>query len=128
MHQSLIQNPIMESLQEDGGTIFWALGDLKFSPTTGRGGGRSQMEGLRFSTLLGDNNKVFSTGGMEGVPTLLAKNYSSLPPGKVSPVDSHHQIFIAPTKGLFPRTPLNSSFLMKKFFQSSIMTSKRIDL
>ena len=92
------------------------------------GGGLSQMEGLKFSTLLGDNNKVFSTGGMEGVPTLLAKNYSSLPPGKVSPVDSHHQIFIAPTKGLFPRTPLNSSFLMKKFFQSSIMTSKRIDL
>ena len=38
MHQSLIQNPIMESPQEDGGTIFWALGDLKFSPTTGEGG------------------------------------------------------------------------------------------
>ena len=115
MHQSLIQNPIMESPQEDGGTIFLGLGGSQIFTYNWRGG-LSQMGGLKFSTLLGDNNKVFSTGGMEGVRTLLAKNYSSLPLGKVSPVDSHHQIFIAPYQRFIPPNPTKFKFSNEKIF------------
>ena len=83
----------------------------------------SQMEGLKFSTLFygegGDGrgcNRVFSTGGWrESIltgPKLLIS-----PIGKVFPIDSPHQRFIPPN-------PLNSTFLLKTFFQSRIMTSK----
>ena len=56
------------------------------------------LGGLKFFTLLEGGTTGFS----------LLKNYSSLPPGKVFPVDSPHQIFIPPS--------LNSTFLLKIFF------------
>ena len=104
-----------------GGQFYGTLGDLKFSPTPL--GELSQMEGLKFSTLFygegGDGrgcNRVFSTGGWrESIltgPKLLIS-----PIGKVFPIDSPHQRFIPPN-------PLNSTFLLKTFFQSRIMTSK----
>ena len=43
-------------------------------------------------------------GGWWEFPPALAKNYSSLPPRKVSSIDSPHQIFIPLTKGSFPPT------------------------
>ena len=65
----------------------------------GGGGGWVQfLRGLKFFTLLQGGTTGFS----------LTKNYSSLPPGKVSSVDSPHQIFIPPS--------LNSTFLLKIFF------------
>ena len=68
------------------------------------------------------NNRVFFKQqgfyywGMEKVPPPLAKNSVSLPPEKVSPVDSPDQIFIPTTKGSFVPNPLNSTFLLKIFF------------
>ena len=82
----------------------------------GGGGWLSQIGGLKFSKLWVGNNKVFSTGEMEGVPPLLTKNSSPLPPGKVSPADFPCHIFIPPTKGSSPPNPLNSTFLLKIFF------------
>ena len=61
-----------------GGQFYWALGDLKFSLTTGMGeggGGLSQMRGLKFSTLLRWDDRVFSTWGMEGVPPPLDSTF-----------------------------------------------------
>ena len=60
------------SHQEDRSNFIRPWGDLKFSPTPG---GLSQMRGLKFSTLSGGgDNRVFPTGGMEGVPPQLAEN------------------------------------------------------
>ena len=79
--------------QENGGANFirpW--GTLNF---------HLPMEGLShgvftiFHTFFGGGGFLY--WGMEGVPPTLTKNYSSLPPKKVSPLDSPHQRFIPPT-------------------------------
>ena len=105
-------SPHTLSPQEDVGTILLGLGILNFQlPLMGMA-----KWGFKILHTLGGDNRVFSTGRMEGVPSPLAKNYSSLPLGKVSPVDYPHQIFIPPTKSSFPTNPLNSTFLLKTFF------------
>ena len=87
---SVLNNDMESSPQEDGGgQFYWAYGV---------------------------DNRVFSTRGMEVVPPPLTKNYSSLPPGKVFPVDFLHQMLIPPHQGFIPPKPLNSTFLLKIFF------------
>ena len=62
--------------KEDGGQFYGALGDLKVSSTSG---GLSQMEGFKVFHTFGGDNRIFSTGGIEGVPPPLAKNLLFLP-------------------------------------------------
>ena len=76
-----------------GGQFYWILGDLKFSPTPW---GLSQMGGLKFFTLLREDNKSFLNWGMEGESPPTGQNLLIFPPtGKVPPVDSPHKIFIS---------------------------------
>lgn len=60
--------------KEDGGQIYGALGDLKVSSISG-----GLMEGFKVFHTFGGDNRVFSTGGIEGVPPPLAKHLLFLP-------------------------------------------------
>ena len=86
------------SSQEDGGQFYWALGDLKFSPTSG---GLSQVVFLKFFSLFLGGQQGFLYWGNEGVSSPLAKNLLIPPPGKVT----------LPTKLLFS-TPLVRIFML----------------
>ena len=74
-----------------GGTISWALGDLKFLPTPG---GLSQMGGLKFVKLLGGDNRVFSSGGWGKSPII--QKFTHLSPTRKGPTSR------LPPKGSFP--------------------------
>ena len=100
------------------------LGNLKFSPSPG---GSQPNGGFKiFHTFFweGGGSRVFSTGEMGGDSTSLTKYYSSIPLGKVPPVDSpltnlysSHQRFIPSPN------PLNDNFHVKsnkKIFLSCI--------
>ena len=68
-----------------------------------------------FSFLLVDF-RVFSTGGMEGDPPPLAKSYSSIPLGKVSPENSPATKYLfPPPKVHFPQ-PTKFNFSIENFF------------
>ena len=69
--------------------------------------GLSQMGELKFSTRFWGDSRLFSNGGTERVLPLLAKSYSFLPPEKVFPEDSPHQIFIPIHQRFIPPNPLN---------------------
>ena len=80
------------------GQFYWTLGDLHFHLPLG---GKNFLH-------FGERQQGFLYWG-DGVPPLLAKNYSSLLPGKVSPVDSAHQRFISPQ-------PIKLNFSVENIF------------
>ena len=104
---------------EDGGHFCQALGDLKFSPTPR---GLSQMGCLKFSTFGGDNRVLSTEGYRESLPhwpkCLIPPTRKSLPSSLPPPN------FYLPSPKVHSPSQLNLLFLLKIFFQSSIMTSK----
>ena len=66
---------------EDGGTVLLGLRDLTFSPNPRQ---LSQMGDLKFFTLLGGNNRIFSTEGDGESPSSTSQEFTHPSPTRKS--------------------------------------------